>query len=52
MFIDVPVANGDAVALIESMGLEPVFETARMYRGAAPAIPLKNVYGVTTLELG
>ncbi len=45
-------ANREAVALAESIGLEPVFETARMYRGAAPAIPLKNVFGVTTLELG
>jgi len=34
------------------MGLAPVFETARMYRGKAPVVPLKNVFGVTTLELG
>lgn len=52
VFIDVPVPNREAVALAESIGLEPVFETARMYRGGAPAIPLKNVFGVTTLELG
>jgi GNAT superfamily N-acetyltransferase len=52
VFVDVPVPNQEAVALAESIGLEPVFETARMYRGAAPQVPLKNVYGVTTLELG
>ncbi|QPB18644.1 GNAT family N-acetyltransferase [Rhizobium sp. 007] len=52
VFIDVPAENREAIALAESMGLEPVFETARMYRGTAPAIPLRNVYGVTTLELG
>ncbi|PKA41454.1 GNAT family N-acetyltransferase [Rhizobium sullae] len=52
VFIDVPAANREALALAESLGLEPVFETARMYRGAAPHMPLKNVYGITTLELG
>ena len=52
VFIDVPVDNRDAVALAVGMGLAPVFETARMYRGASPAIALKNVFGVTTLELG
>ncbi|APO75805.1 GCN5-related N-acetyltransferase protein [Rhizobium etli 8C-3] len=52
VFIDVPAANSEAIALAENMELQPVFETARMYRGTPPAIPLKNVYGVTTLELG
>jgi GNAT superfamily N-acetyltransferase len=52
VYLDVPVNNKDAVALAEGMGLEPVFETARMYRGTAPAVPLRNVFGVTTLELG
>jgi len=51
-FIDVPEDNKDGLALAESIGLQPVFETMRMYRGQAPSIPLKNVYGVTTLELG
>jgi hypothetical protein len=52
VFIDIPVDNKDAVSLALGMGLEPVFETARMYRGAIPSVPLKNVFGVTTLELG
>jgi hypothetical protein len=52
VFIDIPSENKEAVALASGMGLEPVFETARMYRGTAPSIPLKNVFGVTTLELG
>ncbi|EJJ30218.1 GNAT family N-acetyltransferase [Rhizobium sp. CF142] len=52
IYIDIPAANAEAIALAESVGLEPVMETARMYRGPAPEIPLKNVYGVTTLELG
>jgi hypothetical protein len=31
---------------------EPVFETARMYTGAQPAIPLPQVFAITTFELG
>lgn len=50
--LDVPVANPAGVRLAESFGLKPVFETARMYRGPAPAVPLKRIFGVTTLELG
>ncbi|WHO74461.1 GNAT family N-acetyltransferase [Rhizobium sp. BT03] len=52
LFIDIPAENQEAVALAEGLGLRPVFETARMYRGPAPATPLKHVFGVTTLELG
>ncbi|ANM11922.1 MULTISPECIES: GNAT family N-acetyltransferase [unclassified Rhizobium] len=52
LFIDVPAENHEAVALAEGLGLQPVFETTRMYRGPAPATPLKHVFGVTTLELG
>jgi hypothetical protein len=52
VFIDIPSENKEAIALAAGMGLEPVFETARMYRGTAPSIPLRNVFGVTTLELG
>ena len=33
-------------------GLTPVFETARMYRGPAPALPLERIFGITTFELG
>ncbi len=28
------------------------FETARMYTGPAPALPLRRIFGVTTFELG
>src|SRR4029079_12022066 len=33
LFLDVPSSNDDAVALAQSLGLAPVFETARMYTG-------------------
>jgi GNAT superfamily N-acetyltransferase len=52
IFLDVPAVNRDAVALAESLGLAPVFETARMYTGAIPPLRLDRVFGVTTFELG
>jgi hypothetical protein len=51
-FIDVPDVNRDGVALARGLGLAPVFETARMYRGAAPALQTGRIFGVTTFELG
>lgn len=50
--LDVPCTNPQAVALAESRHLEPVFQTARMYAGHAPTLPLHRQYGVTTFELG
>jgi hypothetical protein len=52
VFLDVPVPNADGVALARELGLQPVFETARMYRGPAPELRLDRVFGVTTFELG
>lgn len=50
--LDTPEDNKAAVALAERFGLAPVFETARMYRGLAPELPLARTYGITTFELG
>ena len=52
IFLDVPAVNLEAVALAKSLGLAPVFETARMYTGAIPPLRLERVFGVTTFELG
>jgi N-acetylglutamate synthase-like GNAT family acetyltransferase len=52
VFFDVPEPNPAAVSLARGRGMEPVFETARIYRGAPPRVPLGRVYGVTTFELG
>lgn len=51
-FLDVPEINGPGCRLAETMGLAPVFETARMYRGPAPEHDVSGVFGVTTFELG
>lgn len=50
--IDVPEPNTAAVRLAERWGLKPVFETARMYKGPAPTLPLAEIYGITSFELG
>jgi len=52
VMIDVPEPNQAAVQLVKKMGLEPSFETARMYRGAQPPIDALRLFGVATLELG
>src|SRR5262245_26749016 len=52
VFLDVPEPNAAALRLAEHHGLAPVFETARMYTGPAPEIPVARLYGVTSFELG
>ena len=52
IMLDVPVKNPAAIEIAKSLKLEPTFETARMYRGPAPAITLERLFGVATLELG
>jgi Acetyltransferase (GNAT) domain len=52
VYLDVPEVNSAAVALAEQHGMKPVFETARMYKGPAPAVDLPRVFGVTSFELG
>jgi ribosomal protein S18 acetylase RimI-like enzyme len=52
VYLDVPLPNAEAVALAESYGMRGVFETARMYTGAAPKYELERVFGVTSFELG
>jgi len=52
VFIDVPECNREAVALCERHGMRMCFETARMYSGKEPAIPLERLYGVTSFEIG
>jgi GNAT superfamily N-acetyltransferase len=52
VYLDVPAVNGAAVALARSAGMTLSFETARMYRGPAPDLPLAHIFGVTSFELG
>ncbi|WP_229681278.1 GNAT family N-acetyltransferase [Neoroseomonas lacus] len=52
VFLDMPEPNGDALAMAREAGMTPAFETARMYAGPAPALPLHDIYGITSFELG
>lgn len=50
--LDVPGNNPDALALAENLGMVRVFATARMYQGAPPALPEREIFGITSFELG
>lgn len=52
VFLDAPEPNAVAAVLASRHSMVPTFETARMYRGPAPALPLDRIYGITSLELG
>jgi|GEM_PF-4547568 len=32
--------------------MKPVFETARMYLGKAPQMPIQKIFGMTALQVG
>jgi len=52
VYLDTPEANPAAVALAQRHGMRVAFETARMYKGGTPKLPLPRLFGVTTFELG
>lgn len=52
VFLDLPEPNADAIAMAQEAGMAPAFETARMYAGPAPSLPLGQIYGITSFELG
>jgi len=52
VYLDAPECNAAALELAQRYGMQKVFETARMYTGQAPAVPIERVFGVTTFELG
>ena len=52
VFLDVPQPNTAAVALATRLGLQPVFETARMYTAPAPSVAMDRLFGIASFELG
>ncbi|MER9834452.1 GNAT family N-acetyltransferase [Mesorhizobium sp. M0145] len=50
--LDVPETSRQFADLLSSAGLQPGFETARMYKGKAPQLMQSGVFAITTLELG
>lgn len=51
-YLDIPVSNPAALALVKKYNGKYVFECARMYYGNAPELPISKIYGITTFELG
>jgi hypothetical protein len=52
IFLDVPEVNSDAINLAYRYQMTKLFETARMYTGDQPVLPMERIFGVTTFELG
>lgn len=52
IFLDAPAVNHFALDLAGRHSMTAVFETARMYAGAKPDLPLHRIFGVTSFELG
>jgi ribosomal protein S18 acetylase RimI-like enzyme len=52
VFLDTPAVNQAAIDLAQRHGMSVAFETARMYLGSEPRLPLQRLFGVTTFELG
>ena len=50
--LDTPEINRAAVELAERSDMNVVFETARMYTGGNPDMPLNRLFGVTSFGLG
>jgi hypothetical protein len=40
------------MTLSKEIGMTPVFHTARMYLGETPELPIQEIYGITSFELG
>ncbi|KTC85185.1 GNAT family N-acetyltransferase [Legionella brunensis] len=51
-YFDIPENNPYAKALVKKYQLQKVFETARMYLKGEPQLPIENIYGITSFELG
>lgn len=51
-YLDVPETNPDAVALAQRHGMQLCFETARMYTGPFPELPIGRIFGITSFEIG
>lgn len=52
VFFDTPEPNSAAVRMAQKHSMNQVFGTARMYTKKMPSLPLDEIFGVTTFELG
>ncbi|MDY6987088.1 MAG: GNAT family N-acetyltransferase [Thermodesulfobacteriota bacterium] len=52
VYLDTPEVNQAAVALADRYNMTVSFETARMYTGQLPDMPLNRLFSVTSFEIG
>ncbi len=52
LYIDIPMANQEAVQMVKNYHAKYVFECSRMYKGNPPQVAMNKVYGITSFELG
>jgi hypothetical protein len=52
VFLDTPAVNSAALDMVKRHNMIVSFETARMYTGKSPDLPINRLFGVTTFELG
>lgn len=52
IFFDTPELNTAAVRMARDRKMTEVFGTARMYSKEIPPLPIQEIFGVTTFELG
>lgn len=51
-YMDAPQTNSHALSLAKDLGMNPVFHASRMYLGEIPKLPIEEIYGITSFELG
>ncbi|MCB1595396.1 MAG: hypothetical protein KDI76_10830, partial [Xanthomonadales bacterium] len=52
IFLDVPEVNEQAILMARKYNMKLSFETARMYTGSFPELPIHKIFGVTSFEVG
>lgn len=52
IYIDIPEINAEALALAKMHNMTEVFQTARMYTGEFPKLPIVKIFGITSFEIG
>ncbi len=52
VFLDAPEVNLAAFKMLKKYKATYVFECGRMYYGNPPRLPMNNIFGITTFELG
>lgn len=52
IFLDIPDANPQAIALAERHKMQPIVQLAQMYTKAIPQFPINQVFAITSVEIG